>query len=190
MMLRNFIALIGTSIVFLSCNSDTNTPDESLENGLINLKEVFDDQWRIKKDQPFVLLKTITYDDKVDSSFVNQDSVLFYQLSDYFIKADISNPDFISQYDYSESYDNASGMVFLHYIAKDPKSYTQKLELTMDRFTSKLLNVYVETQHNSFFNDKSQKLLYSADKGFFIQEYEKRIFSDPKKTVLNYYYKY
>lgn len=121
---------------------------------------------------------------------MNQDSVIFHQLSDYFIKADISNPDFVSQYEYSESYDNASGMVFLHYIAKDPKSFTQKVELTMDRFTSKLLNVYVETQHNSFFNDKSQKLLYSADKGFFIQEYEKRIFSDPKKTILNYYYKY
>lgn len=190
MLLRNFIALVGISLVCFSCKNDTSTPDENLDSGFINIKEVFDDQWRLKKDQPFVLLKTITYDDQVDSSYVNQDSTLFHQLSEYFIKADISNPDFKDQYEYSESYDNTSGMVFLHYIAKDPKAFTQKMELTMDRFTSKLLMVYVETQHHSFFNNKSQKLLYSVDKGFFIQEQEKRIFSDPKKTILNYYYKY
>lgn len=158
--------------------------------GFISLKDIFDDQWKIKKDQPYVLLKTIKYNDTVDSSFVDQDSTLFHQLAAYFTKADISNPDYVPLYNYSESYDNESGMVFLHYIAKDPNAFTQKMELTMDRYTSTLMNVYVETNHKSFFNHKSQKLLYSTEKGFFIQEYENRIFSDPKSTVLNFYYKY
>jgi len=79
MNLRSSILLSSLIILGISCNSNKeNMQADDTNEGFISLKDIFDDQWKIKKDQPYVLLKTIKYNDTVDSSFVDQDSTLFH----------------------------------------------------------------------------------------------------------------
>lgn len=189
-------AVITAGIITLSV-SCKNKPTEEVNVNTNNVDELYysssqfiNDQWNTNKLQPFVVLRVINENGKSDSAYLQQDESLFKEFSTFFTAADIAKKEYLGKYNYTENFDQASGFAFLTYTAKEPDLFTQKVEISMDPYSSKIMAVYIETKDDGFFKTNSQKILYTLDKGIFIQEYSKTLFLDKKERKLAYLYKY
>lgn len=190
--------LLITSISIIGATScKNNTTSKEIDVVSNNTDELYysstqfiNDQWNTNKQQPYVVLRVVNENGKSDSAYLQQDEKLFKEFSKYFVAADIAKKEFLGKYNYSENFDQESGFAFLTYTAKDPELFTQKVEISMDPYSSKIIAVYIETKDEGIFSSNNQKILYTIDKGIFIQEYSKTLFSDRKERKLAYLYKY
>ncbi len=163
------VALYTLLISLSACNSssekNTNSvATKSTDELYFSSTQFITDQWNINKLQPYVILRVINEDGKSDSTYINQDETIFKEFSKYFVAADIAKSNLLDKYEYSENFD--------------------------DPYNSKVKAVYIETIDDGWFNSTSQKILYTVEKGAFIQEYTKTMFSSLKERKMAYLYKY
>lgn len=144
------------------------------------------DQWDMYHEEPLVLQKYSVLNGKQDSAIVPMNDIDWGAIFKIFSATDISNKKFLGQYDFS-MFDNdmAASKVF-YYQAKDPKLFTQVLQINIDPFNNHIRSIYIETAKHSFWNDKTQKLYYAPLKTLQIQETEKPLMGEKKDLKITY----
>jgi hypothetical protein len=144
------------------------------------------DQWHIYRGQPYVLNKMVTLNGKTDSCLVSALNVEWGQIFKIFFEADISDPKFLDQYDFTMFDENTTETRTFSYQAKDPKLFTQKLQIAADLYNDKIRSIYIETQKNTFWNNQSKKLFYSPAHIIQIQEHDNPLLGRTKDFVIQY----
>lgn len=179
--------LLLAVLFFVSCSRKKEAPAPDLSQGTyFSIMDFTRDQWKTYKDQPFVLKKTVTLNGKTDSSTVSALQVSWGQIFKVFFEADISDPKFLDRYDVSLFEESTTQSQTLSYIAKEPGLFTQKLELSADKFNHHIRNIYIETSHNTFWNKQTKKLLYSPLRVIQIQEHNDPFIGSAKDLVIEY----
>lgn len=160
------------------------------EDTYFSITDYFVDQWNNRRDNPYVLLRIVTLNGKSDSSFVNLDSTLWFGLRAKFDAADISNKKFLGQYKFDMFDDQTTETTHLHYEAKSPELFMQKMDIAADIFTNLVNSVYIETRQEKGNLSRTQKLQYIPDHIFQIQEYERSPGVPEKNLRMEYRFKY
>lgn len=144
------------------------------------------DEWNTFMGEPFMIVKTVNINGKIDSSWTNSDTISWGPILETFFETDISDRKFLEQYKFSQFDDKDDGTHNFFYEAIDEDLPTRKLLLTIDLYTSKVKGIYVETKHNDLFDEKVQKLYYAPMETIQIQTYEKPFFGEKKHTVVQW----
>ncbi|PZF73520.1 hypothetical protein [Taibaiella soli] len=144
------------------------------------------DQWEMYYGQPYMLEKVAVLNGQKDSSLVAIENMDWGAILKIFSATDISNKKYLGQYDFSMFDNNLAASKVFYYQAKDPKLFTQVLEINVDPFNSRIRSIYIETAKHSFWNDKIQKLYYAPLKTLQIQETEKPFMGDKKELKVTY----
>ncbi len=193
-----FGAAIGM-LLMSACTSDATQNQAATNNGgqeeaeSVNyyaLSQFFDDQWAMLKESPYVLLKTITVNDKTDSSFVSLDEAAFKEIRAHFDPNDISGSAFKNLYYIEENYNPDEDMYFINYTAKRDDLLTQKQTIVVNDEDLRIMSIYIESHKSNLLRSESIKLNYNPEKSIVIQEWSKRIFSKPQTTVTKYFFNY
>jgi hypothetical protein len=183
---RNY-SFILLAIAFFACSKPIEKPKLDTSKGTyFSLYGFVQDQWNTYKGQPFVLNKTVTLNGKTDSSLVAAINVSWGQIFKIFFEADISDPKFLDQYNFSMYEESTTQTRTFSYEAKDPKLYTQKLQIAADLYNDKVRSIYIETQKNTFWNNQSKKLFYSPVHILQIQEHNNPLLGRSKDLVILY----
>ncbi len=160
--------------------------EENKEDLYFSTKDFLDDQWKNRENQPYMLTRIITLNDRSDTAFVAWDSTFFATIRAPFDAADIGKRNLLGKYDFSVTEDNISGAYNLTYDAKTPELLTRKVIISMDSYNQRVRSVYIETMEDNRLHFRSQKLLYQPDVVIQIQEFEKTDVSGPKELRVIY----
>lgn len=159
------------------------------EETYFSIKQFLDDQWNLLHDQPILLLRVAEFNGKKDSAYVELDSTVWRNIRKQFDPADISNPRFLGQYDFSYFEENRLNMITLNYTSKNKKLFTKTIDIEMDNHTQRVRSIYIETSRNNRTYMKSQKLTYFPRNLIRIQTFEKSVISKSEELSISYYFK-
>jgi hypothetical protein len=163
---------------------------ENSGEGYYSVKGFLDDQWRLLNNQPIVLLRVSKFNDRTDSAYVPLDSSLWKNIRKQFDPSDISDTRFLNQYKFSTFSDNDLNIIYFNYEALSKKLLTQKLNISADNLTHRILSVFIETRNENKTYEKTQKLTYIPHRFIQIQSFEKSIISRPEDLLVTYYFSY
>ncbi len=155
-----------------------------------SIRAFFDDQWKTRSGMPYTLLRVEKNDGRADSAFADLDSALWNELRAPFDAADISDKKFAGLYNFEMFDDEATQTANLNFDARKPDLFMQKMYITVDQFSRRVLSVYIETQDAREGYSHSQKLNYIPDRIIQILEFEKTAGSPARNHTLEYRYKY
>ena len=172
-------------LAFTNCKTKTEPVDKDAA-GYFSIKQFLDDQWNNRRGIPYTLTKISTLNGKTDSSYIALDSVLWRNIRSKFDATDISDPKFLSQYDYNSYEEESMDFTTLHYQAKDKKLFTQVMNVDIDNFNNRVRSIYIETIKENAIYKKTEKLLYVPDDLIQIQEFEKSVVSPEKNMKISF----
>ncbi len=155
-----------------------------------SIKGYFTDQWRYKRGDPYTLLKLVYGTAGTDSTYVVLDSTLWFSLCSRFNAADISAPAFLGKYRFDMFEDRGTEMTYLHYEAKTPELFLQKMDIAANIYNNMVRTIYLETKKEDGSGLVTQKLQYIPDRSFQIQEYVKRPGAAAQNMHVEYLFKY
>lgn len=179
------LCLWATSIFSCKKNEEKKIPDTS--NGTyFSIKDFTKDQWKTFHGKPYAINVFTTLNGKTDSTLVSALTMKWSALFSIFFKADISDPKFLEQYDFSMFEESLTETRTFTYTAKDPSLFTQKFQVMADMYNNKIRNIYIETQEQTFWNTKTQKLFYSPVRVIQIQEHNDPLIGSQKDLVIQY----
>jgi hypothetical protein len=142
------------------------------------------DAWNNFGRPPFVIIKTKRVDEgKTDSSYTNSDTISWAPIFNTFFATDISDRKFLGQYNFNQFDDEQDNTHNFFYMAKDPDLYTQKLLITIDKETTKVRGIYIETFEKTTLKETTKKLYYNPMKTIQIQTYTKPLWSKQTHKV-------
>lgn len=179
--------ILFTIAAFAGCKKEMKkAPAEQTEGSYFSIKQFGLDQWNIFAGEPFTIVKTMTINGKVDSSYTNSDTLDWSQIFKVFYATDISDREYLNKYTFTQ-FDQEEDLTHnFFYQANEDDLFTQKLLISIDQFTNTVRGIYIETHEGSVFNDVTQKLYYKPMKIVQIQTIEKPLFGDKKHTVEQY----
>jgi len=176
------VAMTGTS-----CKKKQEvSAADTMSGNYFSVNQFMLDEWNTFAGEPFMISKSVKEGDKIDSSMTNSDTINWAPLVKTFAETDISDRKFLGQYKFSQFDDNADQTHNFFYEALDEDLFTRKLLITIDRFTSRVKGIYIETEEKDLFDDKIQKLYYKPLKTVQIQTDDKPLLGSKKYTVVQY----
>ena len=180
------IALLVVSS--LSCKKKSTTdPLANIKGNYFSIRQFALDEWNTFHGEPFIIVKTVRVGKgKPDSSYTNSDTINWTPIFKTFFETDISDRKFLGQYTFTQFDDNTDFTHNFFYKANDEDLFTQKLLITIDQQTNKVIGIYMETLKHSFWDDCTQKLYYNPLKTIQMQSDCKPRFSSKKFTVVQY----
>lgn len=186
---QSTIILFFTVLTLASCNSEyVSSTGKGIDSAgtYYSINTFTRDQWDMYYGQPYVLEKVAILNGKRDSSLVPIGDIDWGPILKIFSATDISNKKFLGQYEFSLFDNNMAASKVFYYQAKNPKLFTQVLEINVDPFNSRIRSIYIETAKHSFWNDKTQKLYYAPLKTLQIQETETPFMGEKKELKVTY----
>jgi len=182
------LVVILAGILFSSCKKkEQKDPNAGPKGNWFSIRQFGIDQWNsYVGGTPFVILKTVKVNNKIDSSYTNSDTLNWGNIFKTFFETDISDSTLQDQYTYTAFYDNEDMTLNLFYKANDPDLFTQKLEVTVDQYTRKVRGIYIETYKKDVWGEYKQKLVYVPMRSIQMQEDEKPLFGAKKYVITEY----
>jgi len=138
-----------------------------------SVKLYLDDQWQIKKNDPYTLMKTTERGGKKDSVLVPLDSMLWVKMTAPFMAADISDKKYLGWYRVETYEDDVTETNHLNYQAVDPASFTQKMDLAVNPVSSNVRALYIETLEKKGNLTIGRKMQYRPDEILQVITFEK-----------------
>jgi len=173
--------------LFCGCKKEKHKHIVDVSGGsYFSITQFANDQFRTFWEQPFTLEKIAIENGKKDSSLVSAFELDWAKALKPFFKADISDPKFIGQYNFSEIKDDATVSKTYFYEAKNKDLFVRTLQIITDPFTDKIKSIFIETEKDG----KTQKLYYKPVKLIQIQEYESSFFGKDKNLRIEYRFLY
>ncbi len=151
-----------------------------------SIKGFLKDQVILLSGQPYSLNEFITRDGKTDSDMVNFYTMDLGYVLKTFIATDISNPEFLGKYRFSNFEEASTGNRTLMYEAKEPDLFTRTFSFSVDPTNDRILSLYVETSKKVSGGHLHQRLLYIPLKTIQIQEDEGATFSKTRNLRVEY----
>lgn len=144
------------------------------------------DQWKTFHGQPYVLHQYITLNGKTDSSIQSALTMKWSAIFKTFFEADISDPKYLEQYDFTMFEEPTTESRTFTYTAKNPALFTKKLQIAADMYNNKIRSIYIETEKQTFWNTQTQKLFYSPVRVIQIQQHNDPLIGMQKDLVIEY----
>ena len=160
------LALVG----FAACKQKkvSENPAENEEvPRYFSIKQFIEDQFDLKKGQPYTFRKVVAENGRSDTTMEPYDKVDWKYVFATFAASDISQPETFGKYDFTNVDDNTLESSMLIYTAKNPKEFTQKMNVGYDNLNGKIGSIYIETKTK----EKEQKLSYFVNEKIIISEY-------------------
>lgn len=187
-MLR-FLALSIVTLLLMSslaCKKKAEPKYDTSKGTYFSIRDFARDQWSTFGGQPFVINQFTTLNGKRDSVLISALELKWSAVFKTFFETDISEPKFLDRYQFDNFLEETTQSRTFSYTAKDPELYTQKLQITIDNFTGKIRNIYIEAQKASFWNKQTKKLLYTPVRVLQIQEHNEPLIGQSKDLIIEY----
>lgn len=178
-MWKQLLLLVFCLFSLSACKQkDVAKSEEETEEELryFSIKQFIEDQFDLKKGQPYTFRKVVVQNGRSDTTLIPYDKVNWKEVFATFAATDISDPETFGDYDFTNVDDNTLESSMLIYTAKNPKDFTQKLNVGYDNLTGKIGSIYIETKTD----EKDQRLTYFVNEKIIISEY-----TSPEKGVIN-----
>lgn len=163
---------------------------EDTSQSYFSIRDYLNEQWNLKKENPYTLLKVVVVDGKKDSSFVPFDSATWFTMTAPFYAADISDKKYLGWYRFDNFRDEEAEEVHLHYEAISPDSTMQKMDIAANQYSGMVNLVYMETRQKSNDVSISRKMQYRRDDIIQIIEFEKAAGKPAVNRRIEYKFKY
>ena len=152
-----------------------------------SIRQYFYDQFRNYHDGPFSIIITKRTNDKADTTYTNSEKMDWTELVNTFLQADISDPENLGHYDFSQYEDREDRTVNFYYSAKDDYLFTRKLLISADNFTNHIKAIYIETfDHSLIWGDTNQKLYYAPYSRIQVQVNKSPLIGSKKHLITEY----
>ncbi len=182
-------SIIFMCIFFTSCKEATLEERLAATNGTnFSIKRFIYNQWKANAGKPFVILKTIKIDGKVDSSYSNSDTLNWNEIFDVFYETDISDKKYVGHYKFNQIEDKEDQTINLMLDASEDDFFVRKFMLSIDMNTEKVRGIYIETFKHSALGEVQQKLYYAPMRTVQIQTYEDPLIGTKKNKIVQYYF--
>jgi hypothetical protein len=165
-------------------------PVEDTSDRYFSIKEYFEDHWGNRRQNPYTLLKVVKHNQKVDSSFVPLDDNKFQIVIAPFVAADISDKQFLGWYKFSDFTEDITSRIHYYYEAVKPELFLQKMDVSLDEFTKLIKGVYLETRREVNGEIYTQKLDYTADQLFRLQDFATDTKGNTETYIVEYWFNY
>lgn len=187
MLQRSLIIVLCCSLFLISCKKEeVPGPAVSGQGGYFSIKDFIKDQWKTYHGQPLVIMQYTTLNGHTDSVELSSLKMRWSKLIHIFYQTDISDPKFLNQYDFETFDEGLTQTRNFIYTARTPELYTQKLQIAADLVTHKIRTIYIETNKQSFWSSRSQKLLYSPMHSLLIHETNDPLIGSTKDLNIEY----
>ena len=184
---RIVLLITLTGFLLTSCKKkDTKDPYADVQGNYFSIRQFGIDQWNTYMGSPFMIVKTVKINNKIDSSYTNSDTLNWGNIFKVFFETDISDRKNLGLYTFSQFDDNEEGSHNFYYKANDPDQFTQKLLITIDQLTNKVKGIYIETYKKDLWCETKQILFYNPMHTVQIQTDEKPTIGAKKYTVVEY----
>jgi len=184
---ETFLAALLVIACFSCKKKEKAVDDGDVKKHWFSINQYALDQWNTFSGSPFVIIKTVKENGKIDSSYTNSDTISWAPIFKVFAQTDISDAKYFDQYNYNYFPDNEEQATLdLFYQAKDEEQFTQKLLVTIDQYTMKVKGIYIETYKKTAWSSCTQKLYYSPMKKIQIQTDERPVIGSKKYTIVEY----
>lgn len=170
----------------IACKKNTDAKPDLSQGTYFSIKDFARDQWKTFNGQPYLLNQFTTLNGKTDSTSVSAITLKWSAIFNTFFETDISDPKYLDKYDFVNLLEPTTQSRTFSYSAKEPDLFTQKLQITIDNFTGRIRNIYIETQKTSFWNKQTKKLLYTPVRVLQIQEYNEPLIGKGKELIVEY----
>lgn len=181
------IAFTLLTFLFAACKKDEKDPYADMKGNYFSVRQFALDEWNTHGGEPFTLLKTVKVNNKLtDSSYTTSDTLNWGNIFKIFFATDISDREFLGQYNFSQFDDNADETHNFYYEAKEEDLYTRKLLITISQYNNKVKGIYIEAEKKTLWNDVVYKLYYKPLQRIQIQCIEKPLTGSKKHTVTEY----
>jgi len=155
-----------------------------------SIRDYLDQQWDLKKDNPYTLLKVVIANGKRDSTYVPLDSALWYTVMQPFYVADISDKKYLGWYRFDSFEDDEAEEIHIHYEAIAPDTIMRKMDIAANRYSGMVNLVYMETRHKAGNVITTRKMTYKRDDFIQIIASEKTEGKPAVESVTEYRFKY
>jgi len=125
-----------------------------------SMKSYLADQWSMKKNDPYTIMKVTEVNGKRDSTLIPLDSALWVKMFEPFYASDIGEPKFQGWYRINTYSDEVTETNHLNYEAISPDYFTQKMDLGVNPVSNDVMSVYIETIDKKTDTIISNKLQY------------------------------
>ncbi|MGC4079358.1 MAG: hypothetical protein QM702_20420 [Rubrivivax sp.] len=184
---RSILLVVFCALMTGSCRKEqpaaTTVPNQPV---YFSIKDFIRDQWKTFHGQPILLTRYTTLEGRTDSATLSALNMQWSKLFKIFYETDISDPKFLGQYDFETFDEGLTQTRNFIYTARTPELYTQKLQIAADLVTRKIRTIYIETSKQSFWNTRSQKLLYAPMKVLMIHETNDPLIGSVKDLNIEY----
>lgn len=181
-------AVLFFFLLTAACKEDEKVNDiNPAEGNYFSIRQFAQDQWNTYKSEPFLILKTVRVDKgKYDSSYTNSDTLDWGGIFEKFFATEISSPEFLGKYKFTEFNDETDDTHNYFYEALEDDLYTRKVLIAVSQENNKAVGIYVEAVDNDPFEEKMVKLYYKPMKRIQIQEIVTPLFGEKIHTVTEY----
>lgn len=155
-----------------------------------SIKDYLDQQWVLKKDNPYTLLKVVIANGKRDSTFVPLDSTAWYAMMQPFYVADISDKKYLGWYRFDSFENDEAEEVHIHYEAIAPDTIMRKMDIAANRYSGMVNLVYMETRNKTDNVITTRKMTYKRDDFVQVVESEKTEGKPAVERVIEHRFKY
>lgn len=190
--MKKSIVYAGVILAFVSClvlsckKKDTKDPYADVQGNYFSVRQFTVDEWNTFAGEPFVIMKTVSVGNKIDTTYTNSDTINWAPIFETFFATEISDRKYLGQYTFNQFDDNDDGTHNFFYEAKDEDLFTRKLLITIDKYNQMVKGIYIETEKGELGSSTIQKLYYKPMKTIQIQTDEKSLFGEKTHTVLQY----
>jgi len=153
-----------------------------------SIRQYFEDQWKTREGNPYVLVRIRKVNGRADSANVPLNTALWDSLTAPFNAADISDKKFLGYYHFDMFDDEITNTRHYHYEALSEGLFLRKMDIATDVLNDKVQSVYLETRKKERGTVTSQKLYYAPDRIFQIQEFKKGEDVPESNMLLEYRY--
>lgn len=187
MLQRSLFLLLFCSLIGVSCKKE-EAPKVSDPNqaGYFSIKGFIRDQWKTYHGQPLLITQYTTLNGHTDSVELSSLKMKWSNLFRIFYETDISDAKFLNQYDFETFDESLTQTRNFIYTARTPELFTQKLQIAADLVTHKIRTIYIETAKQSFWNTRSQKLLYAPMRSLLVHETNDPLIGSTKDLNIEY----
>jgi hypothetical protein len=155
-----------------------------------SIRDYLNEQWNLKKDNPYTLLKIVIANGKRDSAFVPFDSANWFAIMKPFYIADIGDKKYLGWYRFDSFEDEAAEEMHIHYEAIAPDTIMRKMDIAANRYSGMVNLVYMETRQKANNEIITRKMTYKRDDFIQVVESEKEEGKPAVQRVIEHRFKY
>lgn len=181
--------LICLGLVTLSACAGKKTSSgisAKADSGYYPLRNFLEGQVRKLYGLPITVERVAWEGGRFDSSLLPTMYLDWSEVIPAFMKADISAPEFLGKYQFSNVEDNLTATRTYTYTATRPDLFTRTLQIHTDMLDYHIKALYIETKASNFWKSTSQKLLCIPGNIIQIQESSNPLIGSVSRRRLEY----